>query len=506
MTTLKNQDLKVMAGIILITISVCGFTSGSHIYVTDGAAMYFMSSSMIDRYWFDVDIHPNTGGGKYGPDGRYYMPFGFLQPLLAVPFLLAGRILQNIYQVSYLPFFTITWFNWLMCGLLSSLVYYVFRLFNISRKVALLIGFAITLSTPFWVYSQTFFSEPLTALLGLASWVLMYKSNVNDTYLPLCLSGFLSGMTTWARPLGGLVIPPLLVYLLLLEKNKTRQRSVSFTSFKRFVAFVVTACSTVLVYFLYNWVRFQSVFETGYDKLPSGLPRSFTLDSVTGIRILLFSPGKSIFVFTPLLILIPFAVVLSIKCKRFIPELVFSLLSGFLYISVLARWARVEGGIAWGPRLFLPALPLLFVSFIALFQKHSKTVYLAVIILALAGMLIQIPGVFVNFSTYIARHPHDYYNFQDGQYMLSFNPFPGHLKELTQYIRDLPHLTPFAHHETFTLLEQINPDGVADIWWLHMWLDRVPISLIARLLGCLTLLTLAGTALIVSGLRNDHQA
>lgn len=500
MKTHTWDNAKIITGIILITIGVCGLTSGSHVYVTDGAAMYFMATSIVDRSWIDVDIHPNTHGGKYGPDGRYYMPFGFLQPLMAVPLLLLGRLFQNWYQTNYLPFFTVTWFNWLMCGLLNALIYYSFLQFRVSKYIALIIGFAITFSTPFWVYSQTFFSEPLTAVLSLSAWLLMYKSYQKNSLSILILSGLLAGMITWVRPLGGLVIPPLVLYLLLLELKKNKLNNNSKNSLKPFFAFVLAACASVSVYFYYNWLRFGNIFETGYDKLPSGLPRSFTLNAVTGFNILLFSPGKSILLFTPLLLLVPVSIIIVVKKRVFIPETVFSLLTGFLYLSVLSRWVRIEGGVAWGPRLFLPALPILFLSLIPICHQSKRSFYILITVLAITGTVIQIPGILVNFSTYITRHQDEYFSPRDGQYMFSFNPFPGHLAEMKHYIKVLPHLEPKPENQTFRHFEQINPDFILDIWWLHMWMDRVPLRFIHRMLVSLSVLMLAGFGLLFHGL------
>ena len=71
---LKKWNSKNLAGIgiFLVIVGICGITSGGHVYVRDGAAMYMMSRSMLDNHWFDVPEHPNTVGGKTGPDGKYY--------------------------------------------------------------------------------------------------------------------------------------------------------------------------------------------------------------------------------------------------------------------------------------------------------------------------------------------------------------------------------------------------------------------------------------------------
>jgi hypothetical protein len=500
----NQKDRIIASGITLIIIGLCGLTSGSHVYVTDGAAMYFMTASLVDHHWFDVDLHPNTMGGKIGKDGLYYMPFGFLQPLLAVPFLLMGRWLKSLYHTCYLPFFAVTAFNWVVSGILGSTVYYSFRTFCVSRRMSVLLGLGILFSTPFWVYSQTFFTEPLAALMGLLAWLSLRKGHAGKSAFPILCAGMIAGMITWVRPLGGLIIPPLVLYFLLLEKNRPGQDCRSSHLIKKGIAFVVPATLGVLVYLYYNFVRFGNILETGYDKLPSGMPRSFTLDFQTGLGILLLSPGKSIFVFAPVILIVPIGIIMGFRQISFRPDSIFQMFTGLLYVSVLSRWARVEGGVAWGPRLILPAFPILFLALAPLLNPQKKRLRYGVMCLLTAGFLVQIPGVLVNFSTYIARNADEYYSPVDGSYVFRFNPFPGHLRELREHLSVMRDLQPKPAHLTERHREQVNPDGVLDVWWLQMWLDGVPTGFINRLTMLLLGLTCSGLLLVGYGLKQTR--
>lgn len=498
-----RKEMLILAGIFLLITGICGLTSGGHVYVTDGAAMYFMSASLIDHHWIDVDpSQPNTGGGRYGSDGQYYMPFGFLQPLLAVPFLILGRYWKSLYQTNYLPFFAITMFNWMISGLLGCVMYYSARTFELSKKVSLAIGLSLIFSTPFWIYAQTFFTEPLATLMSFLAWLLLRKSKASA--FPLLISGALAGMITWVRPLGGLIIPPLFLYFLLLEKKKSEKIYTPFNVFKRGLAFTLPAALGVLGYLVYNFSRFGNILETGYDKLPSGMPRSFTLDFLTGLKIFLLSPGKSIFVFAPVLLLVPFGIMQGFKQKDFRHESLFQLLTALLYFGVLSRWARIEGGVTWGPRLLLPAVPFLYLALIPLLKIQKRWIPLLMATLSILGCLVQLPGVFVNFSTYIAENADNYYNPADGSYLFQFNPFPGHLQKLGHYLTDLPKLKPKPPHLSDRYREQINPDGVLDFWWLIMWLDGVSNVFIYKGIIILTVLMGSGSLCIHHGLKRDH--
>jgi hypothetical protein len=102
----------------------------------------------------------------------------------------------------------------------------------------------------------------------------------------------------------------------------------------------------------YDWARFGSPFLTGYARW-----EGFSTPVWVGVVGFLFSPGKSIFVYTPLFLLLPFWGPGFIR--RF-PS--FSALLGALvlcHLVLFGAWWVWWGAWAWGPRFIVPILPLL---------------------------------------------------------------------------------------------------------------------------------------------------
>ena len=364
-------------------------------------------------------------------------------------------------------------------------------------------GLASVFATPFWVYSQTFFSEPLTALLGVLAWLSMIRYRSTGHLRDVFLSAVFAGLIPSIRPLGSLLIPPLLLYLLLILKTKYPSPNSRFPV-RSLAVFILPIAAGILGYLAYNAVRFGNVFETGYNRLPDGSLRSFTLNPLFGLKVLLLSPGKSIFVFSPLLLLVPFGVPTLLRKKHTRTDTAVFLLITGLYLAVLSTWARVEGGVAWGPRLILPAIPFLFFCITPVLNSDRNAWRRLVILLAAVGVAIQLTGVLFNFSTYVYQHIDGYFSPVDGRYVISFNPVPGHVRSILETVshRGSFQSRPDAQAAWNRSSEQINPMDGLDFWWLHFYRDGVPSRFIVTSLVLLGLILTTGIVLLRTSLIN----
>lgn len=497
----NSKHSKLFAGVFLLTCGVLLLSAGGHIYVKDGGAMYYMTESLLDHHWFDVPINPNTVGGKYGPDGLYYTPFGIMQPLLAIPFLLLGKLLTPWTTALYTPSVTIIFFNAIATALLASLLTIFFIALGVNPFRATWAGILIIFSTPFWIYSRTFFSEPLASLGTLAAAWAIHRYGCRRTLINLVFAGIMACVIILVRPLSGIALPALFLYLILVESR--RGKNVDLKPFLLFSGLLILGIG---LYLFYNHLRFGAVFESGYDKLPSGQERGFTLPPLTGLKILLFSPGKSIFIFMPLIIGSIAGFFMWVRHRKTRPEAILGVVITSLFLLVLSQWARVEGGVTWGPRLIMPAIPVLMLCLTPLLKSNRGTK--VIILLILIGVLVQIPGILVNFSTYVFLHSSEYFHPMDGTYRFDFNPFPGHIQLLKQYIIDIPSLTvldpetAFAHRQ----FPSINYHGQIDLWFIHHWQDGVSIPYIVSQLFLQLLMAVTGFMIIRTHLKKPEYA
>ena len=108
----------------------------------------------------------------------------------------------------------------------------------------------------------------------------------------------------------------------------------------------------------YNYVRFHSLFVSSYNG------GSFTTPIATGLRGLLVSPGKSLFLYSPIALLGVAGLGWLVARRR--PVGVMFTLLVVTRILFFAKWTSWEGGVCWGPRFLLPITFILVLAAFAL--------------------------------------------------------------------------------------------------------------------------------------------
>jgi hypothetical protein len=243
----------------------------------------------------------------------------------------------------------------------------------------------------------------------------------------LAIAGFLLGYALLVRVSGAALIPAYVVYLWLLTastnfngntqaKNlRTNQRATKVEKSKvlswqvgkwqltiakaHLQAFVTDglivvagALPTIALLLLHNYLRYGNFLDNGYDG------EGFTTPIWEGFYGLLFSPGKSVFLYSPVLIAVIFA--MRGFWQRFKPETILvSLILGstILYYSMWWAW---WGGSCWGPRFLVPILPFAILSVGVLLQQSRRWIAFICVGLFPLSLVVQILGVAFDFNVY----------------------------------------------------------------------------------------------------------
>ncbi len=199
---------------------------------------------------------------------------------------------------------------------------------------------------------------------------------------------------------------PLALYF-LLQKGKEKilpNKKNAAELFKDVTAGLVGASPFLLLYFIFNALRFggAGVSVEANQSLPDiDAPKFFIL--FEGIWGLLLSPGKSIFLFTPVLFLI---LLFWFKLpKRIYPELLaFGFLST-LYLYFIGSYEGADAFPLWhgessfGPRYMLPIIPLgLLLAGIAITKMTKLQRCLVALPLVGIGLVVQTVGIMLPYQ------------------------------------------------------------------------------------------------------------
>jgi hypothetical protein len=353
------------------------------IQASDELSMFCVTQSLVTRGSTTADAIRWMGlhQGAYGRDGHLYSKYGLGTSLAAAPLYALARL--------SLPILGAVRTTALLNSFLTSstgvfLFLYVTQL-KYSQGIALATGLLYGLATLAAVYSQSFFSEPLSALCLLAAGYFLLRFRTSARTPDVMLAGAALGVALLTR-IANFIVVPLFGSILLASCRPGRSRGARrwiIHSWRPALAFTIPLVLGALVVAAYNLLRFGSPLQTGYHSL-----ETFSNPLLSGLVGLLFSPGKGLFLYSPILILA--AVSFPSFLRRHRAEALLTAGISAAYAFLYASWFAWHGGHSWGPRFLVPALPFLVLTLVPSLvwtgQSRGRMLLVGVLVL-LSGML-----------------------------------------------------------------------------------------------------------------------
>ena len=301
----------------------------------------------------------------------------------------------------------------------------------------------------------------------------------------MVLCGVCLGLALMTRPNHGVAFPVFGLALLLGPGSTTRRA-------QRFL--LLGAIGTVFLgtTMLLNYLGFDDPFQRGHPDWVEGekIITDFLIPTPLHLGLYgnLFSPGKSVLLLAPPLLLALLGLRLLWRQRR--PIAIACGGCGLTYILIVSRHSQWEGGYAWGPRYLLPVLPLLLVGLAPLLRKGKRTwPRRALVFLCLIGVLVQLPAVFTSFFEVQSRGGYYDANFD---YMLDHNAVGQQWALFLHYLG-----------ETFQgrVFEGPLHRGL-DLWSVMLLKDGVPAEVILILLALPVAMLAGGLILLRVSLKN----
>jgi hypothetical protein len=453
-------------------VSGGGLAVGSEMLVIPAQSNPQFLPSQVERI-------PSTSTA-IGRGNLAYSKYGIGQSLLAIPLYLAGDLWKGFLSKideSELPMnasrLAVSMLNPIALALTGWLLVLFGRALGYSLRSARWVALAYVFTSFAWPYVKTFYPQPSVAFFLLAIVYCAYRWRIDLNPLWLwALSGSLAAMIL-IRLDTVIVLPALVLYLALGASPDRRWRWILPLA----AGLAVAGAATLA----YNWSRFGSLTSTGYDEIAWNNP------VVGGLYGLLFSPGKGVFVYAPLLILAVGAIVIFVRSHRAEAFLFIGLwLSYLVFYAPYNFWT---GGFNWGPRFLLPVIPLGFLPLGSLLEESKSKLSVVVFSsLFILGLLVQVPAILVDHSRFLYQQVFESSDLE--RYGQTINQ-PGLSPALQQWPVALNLLETYTSRSTWNAAEQSLheidryasqmdvPNGrellradffrrnTPDFWWLH---------------------------------------
>jgi hypothetical protein len=370
----RNLAVRLGASVALFLLLV----GQAQVTVLDGSSMLAVAQSLVHHG--TLSVPPELG--VRGHDGLFYSKYGLLLPLMAtVPVALVqpvgavtGRVelLEAAAAASLMP---------LVGGGLAAALLSLGRRLGAPPAAAALVAAGTVLGTYVLPYGRDFFTEPLVAL-GLVVAVERALAGRDAQ------AGTALALAVLARPQSAAFAPLLLTFL---AARSGGVRAAARASAPLAIAAAVTVA--------YNLLRFADPLEFGYR--PPVDP-GFTTPLAEGTAGLLFSPEKSVVLFAPAIVLVPFAAVALWRVQRAVVALVLAVFAATWVLA--ATWHSWQGGWSWGPRLVIPGVVLALALVGPWLGRDRARLRIAAALFA-AGFVLSLPAVLAPAGRQLLERP-----------------------------------------------------------------------------------------------------
>ncbi|MEK7865448.1 MAG: hypothetical protein AAB434_02110, partial [Planctomycetota bacterium] len=331
----------------------------------DEETMYLVTESIAERGGVNVGPSmlretwtvPARGGGRYS-----ILEVG--QSVLALPFYYIGKLGASIAPTQLRPYATraaVAAMGPVFGALAVLLVALLVEALGHSPARAAAVALLAAFGTILWPYARTFYREPVLAALFLAIvWALVrWRDDGRMRWVVLASTAFFLAGIVRVLALGLFPFFAAAIWRAGLDVHARGDGAPARGPGRPYMGnvaaaaiFGVGAIAALAVDLGYNALRFGSPWATGYPK-----EETFSHPLHIGLYGFLFSPGRSVFLFCPVLVIAMFGLPRMWREARETLGLVAAVVIFHLCVYG-CWWAWANGRGLWGPRYLVPMLPL----------------------------------------------------------------------------------------------------------------------------------------------------
>jgi hypothetical protein len=293
-------------------------------------------------------------------------------------------------------------YNAIVTALCCLLLFAAVRLLGYSQVVSAVAALVYGLATMAWPYSKLDFTEPTLTLLALAPLYLILRWGQNRRNALLLAAGLCALMAAVTKYVAAVLIPVLLLQIVLTyweSYPSAKKLRGMLKPLLMFLAPFLVVAAPAVYYMSQRYGYYPSIFEAWAGIQRGWLPLPFLI----GLRGLLFSPGRSFFLYSPPAILALVSVVAFVRRHRMQSVGILGII--LVYFAMYSKKVAWDAGAGWGPRYQVVILPLVVLVAAPLIQKaieerHRWARY-ALVVTFVLGIGIQFLAVSKDFDYYL---------------------------------------------------------------------------------------------------------
>lgn len=394
---------------IFIVSFICFFASGvidsedGWLYFSVAKNIYYHHQATAAPYEYPIgNVNMNSLKDK---NGVWRAPYSLGFSLAMVPAVALSDMVHRYYGSSppnHFPLehdwslhFFASMTNSFFAGMIAvTILLYAVEL-GLTKRQAIVLSLLTIFTTNLFPLAKFSFAHEMFAAFTLVSFYMVKRFSITKQWKYLLGCALSYGVVLIAYNVSYYIpLIPLVLYLLLLFSKKDRIRMILALSLIAIPIFIIKRATFIPLMTIPFITSYKVLFE--------------------GVWGYVFSPGKSMFLYSPLLLLLP-AFWHKLQ-KKHIPEIMSFTLMLMLFIYFLgSAWVpKLEGqklpiwhgGMSWGPRYISATIPflMLLVGTIIFHLKRIQKLFF-VLPLLLWGVWMQILGVSLPYLTQYADLP-----------------------------------------------------------------------------------------------------
>ncbi len=418
--------------IYILTVSICLLFAGGRIASSDETLFFLETQSLLESGTFAIPEGIVDNGAR-GTDGRYYAGAGIGFTVLSIPTYLLGKLIT---AVADLPVhleglvlksaFSLT--NQFLAGWLAVLCFLFARGLGFSRRTAFALTITILLTTNLFPYTKTAMRDIAITVCFVGAAYYLHRFRQTSRSSDARFAGGFLGFLLTLKTAFVIVVPLFVLYSVWPPAGRPRLSLIAGHFRKSPLIHLMTLIALGgVVVLVYQAVLFGHPLASGYSQRNT---TSFSTPLAVGLYGLLFSSGKSFFLYAPVSLLLFVGAGRLFLSKARVEMFLFVSVATVMLVFHAKFFSWAADG-SWGPRYLLPLIPFAILPAGWLLEEGRRSLFRA---LAIVGFVIQLGGSSVylgSYLRYVGEFPFTR-SFADPEFMYkthfipNFSPITGH--------------------------------------------------------------------------------